>query len=131
MKKIEDYLHLYVGADVALAVEDFDYSEKLVGIHPVTEGVRYLTADRTGAISYRKSENIKPLLRPLSDMTEEERYKCQYNAQCFFLKETGPLDTDSLSIEQAAIVTNYLIKQGFDLFELIEAGLAMDKTKLS
>jgi hypothetical protein len=66
-KKIEDYLHLYLGCQV-----------KIYNLHSVG---KFHCIDKLGKIivdfdDYSKSclmHEVKPILRPLSDMTEEER----------------------------------------------------------
>jgi tyrosyl-tRNA synthetase len=58
-----------------------------------------------------KIEEIKPILRPLSSMTEE--HKKFYG---------GRKEFDALEFA-------YLLKQGYDFFELIESGQAIDATK--
>lgn len=64
---------------------------------------------------------VKPILRPLSDMTEEESNE----VQC-------AVDKNGIGFyptEHAEIV-RYLLSLQFDLFGWIDAGLAIDKTKL-
>lgn len=63
----------------------------------------------------------KPILRPLSDMTEEEEMEVQY------LVDIQGFGYDALI---GAKITQYLLSRHFDLFGWIEAGLAIDKTKL-
>lgn len=80
------------------------------------------------------SENrVKPILRPLSDMTEEERG---------YLMEVANLEPEDLAVLNGGTAhlttlkgwvatTNYMRKNGFDIDGLIEAGLAIDKTTLT
>lgn len=61
--------------------------------------------------------NWKPRLRPLDSMTQEEQ------------KEFRSLNTSRDNKEQCeANNTVWLLKKHFDLFNLIRAGLAIDKT---
>lgn len=62
--------------------------------------------------------NIKPILRPLSDMTEEEanKYYAIKGANAF-----NPFEGASVA---------FLLSKHFDLFGLTEAGLAIDATTL-
>lgn len=66
---------------------------------------------------------VKPILRPLSDMTDAEK-----NNQIW---DTIPEYTDFQGlVKHISPVFLWLISQHFDLFGWIEAGLAIDKTKL-
>ena len=62
---------------------------------------------------------VRLLLRPLSDMTEEER--CEVSTLV-------PPDESPYWVKNIAEVTKWYLDRGFDLFGLIEAGLAIDKT---
>lgn len=67
---------------------------------------------------------IKPVLRPLSDITHEEMGHIVDMSSGLI-----PNDYDTLR-RIAAEETVYLLRRGFDLFRLIESDLAIDKTKL-
>ena len=123
-KTFKDW-HLYFGQPVKVYFED-DYGK--------------FTIERKGTLSwsqehddcyyvlYETDQNDdfegcdfdwKLILRPLSDMTEEEK------------NEYLLIGTDSSTrFEHNARRTQYLLSKGFDLFGLIDAGLAIDKTKL-
>lgn len=168
MKKIEDYLHLYLGCECIaddkkkgrLAAIDLCQSDNSI----VMLTVRYSDDidDWDVLNDNQEMSRVKPILRPLSDMTEEEMYQLllrQYSpSEDIFtqivttvkfnttepkrhLKHgsgvgysgfksdgshyvTGTLSFTRLSSEQFT----YLLKQGFDLFGLIDAGLAITKT---
>jgi hypothetical protein len=85
------------------------------------------------------TDSIKPILRKLWDMTDEDcwqidkldsmwvpntstEYKTNrlylYREKCIVFRDVSPL------------VFDYLLKQGFDLFKLIENGLAIDSKTL-
>jgi hypothetical protein len=129
-KNIADYLHLYLGCEFIW--EDEDDPMILKGVFG---DVAYSTeADESGEGMYA-IEEIKPILRPLSDMTEEEMnhlgslttmtlYDCFDEFYYDFLdqREDRPWET---TFE----ITRYLLTRGFDLFGLIESGLALDKTQ--
>lgn len=144
MKKIEDYLHLYLGCDCLFN----PYSDK-----KEHEWVAKMTTQDLHRFGGRL-DWMKPILRQLSDMTEDEK--------TWFVKDGGDLDPrfiinefhfeekhdrmkqyyfDALTVADEDMdkrlgpgwyfmAIQYLLKQGFDLFGLIEAGLAIDKTKL-
>ncbi len=102
-KEIKDYLHLYLGCKVV-------FNEKLKAV--ITHK---LLAD-----NLVPKEKLKPILRPLSDMTEDEDQEFEYIR---YKKD--------LSIyEGTAMQTAYLLSKNFDLFGLIESGLAIDATTL-
>jgi hypothetical protein len=110
MKDIKDYLHYYPKAKILICEP---------GVEPVShylEGVDwYLGKAIAERVSYDPTW-IKLLLRPLSDMTEEEGME-------IFWK---PVKGENFSIKTGEEFRQLLIK-GFDLFGLIDAGLAIDK----
>ena len=136
-KNIKDYLHLYLGCEVATTFNDHTYT--LLGI------------ERDNAIVWREQIGrtvkliglIKPLLRPLSDMTVGEKAGfitiCQLEPEDIECVEMTAILTDKpelgtahlTNIHQWARGTNYLRSIGVDCDELIEAGLAIDKTKMN
>lgn len=101
-KKIEDYLHLYMGC----ACEIRDGIAFIVDI---------ITPSTIIGVNERKWK-VKPVLRPLSDMTNEELEHM-----------TDATRRNKSMIYQHAERTAYLLSQGFDLFGLIESRLAIDK----
>lgn len=173
MKNLKDYIHLYIGCEVAC------YSDKL---RASKELERYATLDGVVYESWRKSppikvscipegfknryhysydvDEIKLLLRPLSDMTEEEKVEFIHlkfrsimgNIDRTFVTKIHPTESPNIisfsfykSVGCGAEAGSrtyyinqsdpeqfqYLLSRGFDLFGLIEAGLAIDKTKMS
>jgi hypothetical protein len=69
VKKIADYLHLYLGCDCLYSDNHFLKGERFV----LTSGNLFWAISAT--------QDFKPILRPLSDMTEEDFYS-------FFPQET-------------------------------------------
>lgn len=115
MKKIEDYLHLYLGC------EAYWQEDGIKSTYPK-------------AIDYDMLKNadwIKPLLRPLSDITEEELDDCTILSADMMNIISDPFSKERMIVEFEcnARVNKYLLSKGFDLFGLIEDGLAIDKTK--
>lgn len=112
-KKIEDYLHLYLGAEI---------------YYPETKEKSVVSWTHLLDLwdSENKGEEWNPsfvlVLRNLSDMTEEE--KKEYKN---FGHATGTRHGD---IELQAKRTAYLLSNHFDLFSLIPSGLAIDKNTL-
>lgn len=123
-KKIEDYLHLYLGCECLVYDDDnldkFGYAKlsgTINGANAVFENF---------AISMRR---VKPILRPLSSMTEDEKYQIQFKCQCFILDEKiHPLDYVQPTIRNMADIINECRKLFFDCDGLIESGVSIDKT---
>ncbi len=132
-KDIKDYLHLYLGCPA----EIHGYNTKIVD---------KVTSSSLTMIT--KGCKIVPILRPLSDMTEQEAmelgklllliphgqisaYKNTFGKWCVkwseHYKDHWCIDGEIFNQHQ----TIYLLKEGFDLFELIADGLAIDKTTLN
>lgn len=86
---------------------------------------------------------VKPILRPLSDMTEDEARsvwgKCYGDdfgdGECL-LHLIATVDSDERNDSEFDVLLGYpdgwryLLSRHFDLFGWIEAGLAIDKTKI-
>jgi hypothetical protein len=115
---IKDYLHLYLGC-FALTTKP-TYENPQVGVLDqisLTDGEACITAD-DGYYLCGLNE-VKPLLRPLSDLTAIESEDMDV-----FRHRIRQNDL----IAAGAHMTRYLLSRGFDLFGLIDAGLALDKT---
>lgn len=118
MKQLKDYLHLYLGCEVAV-----NYNLNEVG-GMMIDKVTGVYDDGSASISNGYLEPIsklKPILRPLSDLRFEEK---QEQAKLF----NEAINTDALP---EAVGIAYMLSKHFDLFGLIESGLAIDKTKLN
>ncbi len=73
-------------------------------------------------------EEKKIVLRPLSDMTEDEYKYLGFSDHGIEMIKSGK---DEFTQIWTAIELIYLLKQGFDLFGLIESSQAIDKTTLN
>jgi hypothetical protein len=123
-KNIEDYLPYYLGCKIA---------------HPKSQNGDTWTltvSDLTDAAEWLQKGH-RPILRPLSDLTEEEAAEVaviSYKADAFKVKDTavmlGRYLVKERKFENAFEVTHHLLSKHFDVFELIEAGLAIDKTTM-
>lgn len=71
------------------------------------------------------TDSIKLILRKLEDITNEE---CEMYNQIFYTMHSINKVQDQM--KTGAALTDYLLKTGFDLFGLIEAGLAIDSKTL-
>lgn len=150
-KDIKDYLHLYMGCDALFYNNGFSYEptkdilqniylDEPPIIHSVAIGHRTVTANYF--------RYIKLALRPLSDMTEKEARKLysfrktpsyrfdgfeanNHSVLIFYKNGNGNRGSESFNKfypEQMKYLLD--IPQYFDLFGLIDAGLAIDKTKI-
>lgn len=133
MKNIKDYLHLYLLADVLVQGEE--RTGRLTGTmngnyeceiqFRLVDNPHHSEEEPESA----NTDDVKLCLRPLSDMTEEEKNQFERmveDAQDFNKPEAW---TDNFVCEIAEH-TRYLLSKHFDLFGLIESGLAIDKTTL-
>ena len=134
-KEIKDYLHLYLGCEVmtlegqgrlAEITRSSNCSDRVCIFFKYTVCKIYeADGSHDKVISnahhyYFGSDDIKPILRPLSKMKKKENKE---------LAEIIGLDTDKEVHIWTPDQFVWLLKKGFDLFGLIESGLAIDKTK--
>lgn len=114
MKDLKDYLHLYIGTTCQFkeAKTSSMFTRKLEPSdldHFFQEGY-YLF--------------IKPVLRPLSDMTLGEK---GWIADLYSGMVPDPYIADRMN---AARETKYMLARGLDVFNLIASESAIDKSKL-
>jgi hypothetical protein len=138
--KLQDYLHLYLGCYVAVKGERWvnnGFVGRLIGVTEDRALIEFM------GDNWEKFEDFKPILRPLSDMTEEEFREIfnpiqpkdvadeDFKDAMQNLIENGidAFDFDGMSAQTVFELTRKLLSKHFDLFGLIEAGLAIDKTK--
>lgn len=118
--EIKDYLHLYIG-------------QKLQRGGTVTHAL----LDACEKSAFDAYADIKPILRKLSDMTEEECDKYgiaylngEYTKDCFEADATYGTTFKVYGIKSLSERVIQMCKDGWDVFGLIPAGLAIDKTSL-
>ena len=111
MKELKDFIHLYLGCECVIGS---DLSTKET-VQAVSKDSVCVGINKYGVESWYKTKSIKLILRPLNDMTDEEEKESGDNPETVF---------------EAAEQIEYLLSKHFDLFGLIEAGLAIDKTTL-
>lgn len=144
--KLQDYLHYYMGCK-AITTDDNEQAE-LVG---VSDDNAHLVHDGTGSYGTCDISGVKPILRRLEDMTEVEGVdlaKLQHNPTRHKDIEVLYIKTEHLHYidgtrwsgdgvseyneyfvdfsQMKADQFHYLLSKGFDLFGLIDAGLAVD-----
>lgn len=114
MKKLKNYLHLYLGCEVQCVKGE----QSLLREYNISQGqVFRLGSNRIFAV-LMLIDYFKLILRPLSSMTEEESLEL----------EKYPMAYDTMQRWWSSEQFVWLLSKGFDLFGLIEAGLAIDKT---
>ena len=117
-KKIEDYAHLYIGSSCIWSRRKGDIKKECI-----------ITVSDLPWL--RSMPVFKPILRPLSDMTEEEAE--EINAELGSNHLANNLKDKSyyaMNVHVQFDLTFRLLRMGFDLFGLIDSGLAIDKSKL-
>lgn len=126
-KKIENYSHLYLGCDV---LKTDGQKRKLVGVY--VSGALLENTETQLSDDYRMTD-FKLLLRPLASMTQEEMRAC--GNMIYDFSDDPDLSNNwkwqefeyGLHPEQF----HWLLSKGFDLFNLIPDGLAIDVTKIN
>jgi hypothetical protein len=109
-KKLIDYAHLYFGCLLWLEYKD--------GSGGIAWLDYYWLGYFNGKYIEIKPTSLKLILRPLSSITNEERL------------ERGKAIIKFGKAEIEAEYHRWMLSKGFDMFELIEAGIALDKTKI-
>ena len=126
MKELKDYLNLYLPFEYLL----HGYNYNIIGFKDC--GHYFQMWHRSGFFDILKSEFKLPL-RPLSDMTEEEAIEVLLYDKSFHRDYCGWL-ADFVKWEKQKVYNPNefakLLSKHFDLFGLIEDGLAIDKTTL-
>lgn len=125
--QFKDIAHLYQGVMM----------QTQMGIFPLI--TRYDDAWMLDTIAYGANaveQDIKPILRPLSDVTDKE-----FNVVCELLgwnknefdKEWfySTIKSTMIYLDQAFKIVPFLMSKQFDLFGLIESGQAIDATTIS
>jgi hypothetical protein len=135
-KKIEGYLHLYLGCE---CWDEYDDNTKR--LFSVSSDNCVLFKKTTHTRDFRE---VKPILRPLSDMTQLEADTI-WEILDWNERIIGPVRIEDLIMEFSPIedynggannahwgyfckILPTLLSNSFDLFGLIESGLAIDAT---
>lgn len=155
-KNIKDYLHLYLGCQCKRMGQDDDSETfRLTGISwDGTQNIWWAYFEDKEDC-YSVIDDVFPILRPLSDMTEDEaKVLCSMQIKglrtCdhvkivqmtpvvkFVIYSDGEDPNDDhgrlrrfLNIESYLVPQfKYLLSKGFDLFGLIDAGLVIKKSQ--
>jgi hypothetical protein len=142
MKDIRSYLHLYVGCECEAS----------------QEGVKFTYNIKITPELLCDYDWIKPILRPLSDMTEDEAVEFIHLKHRSILCNIDRTEVTKIIFGESKNIIHFtyfkkrgcgaegggqtyyvnqsdpeqfmfLLSKGFDLFDLIPAGLAIDRTK--
>ncbi len=136
--EIKDYLHLYLGCEAIMTTDHWFIAEgelrvKITGVAVFNPGGAYVFYSRDSAKGNERMQYFKPILRRLSSMTEEEKMWIAsiWNAP-WPTAEYNPVipvqpEGYAPSIFGCAEITRDLCKRGYDLFGLIDAGLAIEQ----
>ena len=112
------------------------------------DGIRLERTVDSISLTGMLDSKAKPILRPLLDMQEDEQIVVGLISRGIELSEATYSDKifakefavswairkgsrPVMSVDDCVKLTTYLLKQGFDLFGLIENGIAIDKTKIT
>ena len=130
--ELKEVIHLYLGCDAIIGKQSGQENAKhligtLVGYDTKNKGTcTFIYYDKGVSTTCITPTSIKPILRPISDMTQEES-KIYHSLNKLY--PASPVH--HIMVEHATFETfAWLLKKQFDLFELIESGQAIDKTKL-
>lgn len=123
---IKEVIHFYLGCDIQHTNKNGTFILKLVVVDMQSGSCTctHQVVDKHPATWSYSLDDIKPIVRKLSDMTEKERGYA-VSPMAYGLKSM----TGDLQLLQAAHVTAYLLSRSFWLFgdEAFTEGLVIDK----
>lgn len=141
--QLKDVIHFYLGCEIHVNGEELNYI--MTGIsYDDTNGKWWAYFENT-ELGYAMIDNCQPILRRLSNMTESDaiymaRLVAVYdefkNIEYYPNQLGGHVvkwDYDTWSTDERVWSYKqfqFLLRNGYDLFELIESNQAIDKTKL-
>lgn len=121
MKKLEDYIHFYLGCEC----HNWKFNAKFT-----LKGLRYWNSEMwcTGYnnedLKWLPVKSTKLLLRPMLSMTPDERHEWH----SLMKQGTDGVHQVIIRVETAESL-KYLLDNCFDVFGLIHEGVALDKTR--
>jgi hypothetical protein len=113
---IQEYLKYYLGTEVKCEVGKLDNTMESI-----------ITSIEVAHLHRNVYDYRKPLLRPLSDMSEEEARECGFKGTGYIHDRFRNMGDSNAIGFQPKDFHNFL-SRGFDIFGLIEKGLALDAT---
>lgn len=102
------------------------YYEEIAGSGYFDETVWVVDNDEPFHVNDRWIENIKPYLRPMSSMTEEEKHKLLKFGAVTYLENGEVVDVSCVGFERHADIQDYLNACHLDYRGLIDKGLALE-----
>lgn len=132
--KAKDYLHYYLGCEVETNMRKaIGEGKPMKKLHGILKEVDLGMDDKVGILledepdrcnyEYFKTSDIKPILRPLESMTEEEAKELDLADVQKGLLAFGT----RLQMYMTADQFKKCLDMGFDLFNLIPSGEALEK----
>ena len=119
MTNIKEVIHLYLGCEAYIfpvnTYSDGWLSKQLKKLPDLQYSIEITTSSLQGIIA----DGYAPMLRRLDSITMDE-----INERMRLAAKWNPFEK---TVYCAAEQTAYLLKQGFDLFGLIDSGQAIDK----
>lgn len=129
--KFKEVAHLYLGCNLSFD----DAIGKFIGIYCIERSSHnpVIIETERAQIANRNFDQIKPILRPLSSMTEDEfisfRIICDTDFSKMVYIDNASKDGSVITrLCHTAKAQAFLLSKGFDLFNLIESGEAIDAT---
>lgn len=141
-----EHLAPYLPYNIRMIFEKSGREIYLSGLSINENGNMILIDYSVGEQFLYKHWNFKPVLRPLSDLTKEIEHNGDKFAPWFEIMERAPFNcmggddivewitetsTHRLNYNEAQIIISSLIEWHFDVFGLIDQGLAIDKNTLT
>jgi hypothetical protein len=124
-RKLQDYIHFYIGQPCVNSRfgdkhDMYDNGWILAGVDKMSAKPYKLE----NSDDFTWSKEVLVILRPLSDMTDEEML--EYSKIGHKWESGSP--ASNITTDWAYRVC-WLVQKGFDVFNLIKSGIAIDKTK--
>jgi hypothetical protein len=118
IEQVKNILHLYLGCSVVHRNYQDSKLIKITSIH--SNGEFNAGKDEMS----KNIRNYKLVLRPLTDMSEEEKNELE-------LYQYENMQGDNNQPQRTALVIKWYLERAFDLFHLIENGFAIGKPSKS
>lgn len=125
--ELKDIMHFYIGCEVEIEIYGKLRNCLLDGINKDYYFL-IIPGDKAATSYFKGKYSIKPILRPLSDMTDKEAADIFNMDDWLFINQKKGITHLDFALPPQTFI--YLLKQGFDLFGLIESGQAIDATTL-
>lgn len=126
--ELKDVLHLYTGCKLNTGTGTVLLAAVQKEIVPCTD---FRVIVLNGNELYESKADVKPILRPLSDMTKKEMEEC--GNMVYDFSDEPKLNRwrwEDFDLLLCSVQFLWLLKNGFDLFDLIPSGQAIDKTTI-